>query len=672
MKNFTYLIFAVFIICFHNSGIARQNKIMAEHCRTIDSLLNILKTDKRDTTQINTLIILCRKYINNGNYDQAMQYAQQAKEQALKLDFKKGLGESYNIIGDIFWYKGNYVLSYGHYFNAMKIFEKLDDKIAIANCNRNIGWVYLDQKNYEKSIEYFTKSLAANLELNRKEALGDNYCDIGGFYGRQNSFEKALDNHLKSLKIREEIGDKQGMALSYLNIGIINMKQSDYEKALDNQFKSLKISLEIGDKQGIADSEGIIGRIYLKQGKYEEANRYLYQSLILLKEIGYNDGIKDTYSYLADLFEKKGDYKQAYNYHKLYSDIKDTLLNEQSNKQIAEMNTKYDSEKKDKELIQKDAQINKQQSETEKQILQRNAFIIGFILVLVLAFFIFNGYRQKQIANKLLEGKNILIENQKQLVEEKNLKITDSINYAKRIQQSILPSQEQIKSFLPDSFIFFRPKDIVSGDFYWFSEKKDKLIIAVADCTGHGVPGAFMSMIGNTLLNEIINVKNILEPNQILSQLNKGIVQLLHQSEESSTQDDGMDITILSIDKVNFEIDFAGANHFAYLFNDINCETLNGDVFSIGGMFGKAKLNFTNQKVKVGKGSTLYLFTDGFIDQFGGEKNIKYLSVRFMQLLQNIQQNNMELQKENLIAAFDGWKGNNKQLDDVTIIGLRF
>ena len=187
MKNFTYLIFAVFIICFHNSGIARQNKIMAEHCRTIDSLLNILKTDKRDTTQINTLIILCRKYINNGNYDQAMQYAQQAKEQALKLDFKKGLGESYNIIGDIFWYKGNYVLSYGHYFNAMKIFEKLDDKIAIANCNRNIGWVYLDQKNYENDTNRFRFSLAHEIghyvlhEKFYKDLKISNFSDINDF-----------------------------------------------------------------------------------------------------------------------------------------------------------------------------------------------------------------------------------------------------------------------------------------------------------------------------------------------------------------------------------------------------------------------------------------------------------------------------------------------------------
>ncbi len=277
------------------------------------------------------------------------------------------------------------------------------------------------------------------------------------------------------------------------------------------------------------------------------------------------------------------------------------------------------------------------------------------------------------LRTKQLAEKNKIVEEQKQEVEEKNIKITDSINYAKRIQQAILPSQELIKSFFPNSFIFFRPKDIVSGDFYWIAEKRDKLLIAVADCTGHGVPGAFMSMIGNTLLNEIVNVKNISRPNQILNEMNKGIVSLLRQSSnESAVQEDGMDISILAINKLSREIEFAGANHFSYLFNPEKFETLKGDVFSIGGMFGRSDINFTSQKIKIDKGSTIYLFTDGFVDQFGGEKNTKFLSARFEQLLKSIQQNDMELQEKNLVEAFDAWKGNNKQLDDILVVGIRF
>lgn len=277
-----------------------------------------------------------------------------------------------------------------------------------------------------------------------------------------------------------------------------------------------------------------------------------------------------------------------------------------------------------------------------------------------------------ELRTKELEEKNKIVEEQKEIVLEKNLKITDSINYAKRIQHAILPSEELIRSYLPDSFIFYRPKDIVSGDFYWFTSNGSKLIIAIADCTGHGVPGAFMSMIGNTLLNEIVNVKNISEPDQILDHLNKGVVSLLHQAtSESVEQDDGMDISILAIDKTNNEIEYAGANHIAYLFNPTLQKTLKGDVFSIGGMFGKTDINFSSQKVKVEKGATIYLFTDGFMDQFGGEKNTKFLSSNFLQLLQNVQSYDLDKQKGIIDAAFNSWKGNIVQTDDVLLMGIR-
>ena len=277
-----------------------------------------------------------------------------------------------------------------------------------------------------------------------------------------------------------------------------------------------------------------------------------------------------------------------------------------------------------------------------------------------------------ELRTKELEEKNKIVEEQKEIVLEKNLKITDSINYAKRIQHAILPSEELIRSYLPDSFIFYNPKDIVSGDFYWFASNNNKLVIAIADCTGHGVPGAFMSMIGNTLLNEIVNVKNISKPNHILDHLNKGVVSLLHQaSSEAVEQDDGMDISILAIDKTNNEIEYAGANHIAYLFNLNRHETLQGDVFSIGGMFGKADINFSSQKVKIEKGATIYLFTDGFMDQFGGEKNTKFLSSNFLQLIQGVQLYDMAEQKRIISEAFNYWKGNIVQTDDVLLMGIR-
>lgn len=710
MKKY-HSIFQILIIVFLINFFDGQHTLTAQESIS-DSLLLYLKTAPEDTSKVNSLNTLTKQYTNIGDYEKAMLYAKQAEQTASKINYQKGLANSYNNIGLIFWNQSDYepakknylkslkirqaindlqgvAISYnniglvncdmGEYgkalqnqLKALKIREEIGDKKGIAMSFNNIGMIYNYQGDYKNALEKYFKSLKIKEEINDRRGIASTSLNIGMAYSNLGDFEKAIDYYLKSLKGKEEFGDKQGIEHINVNIGNIYSKQKNYEGALEKYFTALKIQQEIGDIQGIAATYNNIGGIYIKQNKLQESFNYLDKALKVFQQIGYKEGIRSTYVALSDLYDKKGDYKQAYHYHTLYSDIKDTLLNEQSSKQIAEMNVKYDSEKKDKELIKKDAEISKQQAETEKQNLQRNAFIAGFSLMLVLAFIIYRGYRQKQSVNKLLGEKNILIEKQKKLVEERNEKITDSINYAQRIQQAILPSDELIKSLLPDSFILFYPKDIVSGDFYWISEKKDKILMAVADCTGHGVPGAFMSMIGNTLLNEIVNVKNILEPAQILSELNQGVVNLLNQSNgESSTQDDGMDITIVSIDKINNEIEFAGANHFSYLIDQNQIKTLEGDVYSIGGMFGKANINFTSQKIKVNKGSILYLFTDGFIDQFGGENNTKYLSGRFNKLLQKIQHQNMVSQKEELITEFDQWKINTKQLDDVLVVGIR-
>ena len=692
---------------------AQQKNSRTQYNTKIDSLLSVINSVKIDTAYVNALNLLIEEFIIMGSSEQAMKYSIQARQKSEKLNYKKGIANafnkigtinlntgnydsalesfakaltifeeikykkgiaiSYNNIGVIYWIQGNYEMALNNYLKALKIREEGGDKHGIASSYTNIGIIYENQGNYEMALEKYFKSLKILEEIGSTSGMASLYNNIGIIYTNKANYEMALVNHSKSLKINESAGNKQGMAYSYVNIGNVYENQNNFASALNSYLKALEINEKIGDKLGLAASYSCIGSVYMKQEKLPESYRYLFESMVLFKEIGNTEGIKEVYGSMSDLFEKKGDYKQSYHYYKLFSDFKDTLFNEQSAKQIAEMNTKYDSEKKDKELLRKDIEISKQLTETEKQNFQRNTFIVGFVLVLVLVFFIFKGYRQKKAANGLLEEKNTLIENQKKLMEEKNIKITDSINYAKRIQLAILPSQELIKSFLPDSFIFFRPKDIVSGDFYWFAEKQGKLIIAVADCTGHGVPGAFMSMIGNTLLNEIVNVKNIAEPGQILNRLNKGIVKLLHQDDnDSNTQDDGMDITILSIDKTNTEIEFAGANHFSYIFNKTKLETLKGDVFSIGGMFGSEDINFSSQKIKIEKGHTLYLFTDGFVDQFGGEKNTKFLTGRFEQLLKSVQQFDIVQQQEKVTAAFDNWKGINKQLDDVLVVGICF
>ncbi len=264
------------------------------------------------------------------------------------------------------------------------------------------------------------------------------------------------------------------------------------------------------------------------------------------------------------------------------------------------------------------------------------------------------------------------IELQNTELEKKNLQINDSLNYAKLIQEATLPKKDYIEKILPNSFIFFKPRDVVSGDFYWF-EKIDNLIFAAAvDCTGHGVPGAFMSMIGTTLLNEIVVENKTFDTAQILTKLNLGVIHSLNQRADSNfVQNDGMDITICCINKEKHSIDISCAGHTCYVINNETLSTIRGDIFPVGDIFpNRPKPKFTQHSVKINKESTIYMFSDGFQDQFGGEKNEKYLSSNFKKLLWKNHNLSMKKQYEILREQFNTWKGKYQQIDDVLVIGI--
>ncbi len=711
---------------------------------TVDSLLGALKITQQDTFQVTILNQLTEEFIQTSAYEKALQYAKNAQSLSEKIDFKKGEATSSANIGTIYRYLGDYEKAQEYYLKSLKTWEKIHNKSGIATAYNKIGIMFIIQGDYEKALEAQLKSLKISDEIKdsaaiaytynsigviywkkgnydlamknyvkcfeiwenagNKKGMAVFYNNVGIIYNEQKNYDKALENYIKSLKICEEIGDQGGIAQTYNNIGsiyyergnnLLKKKQNreadiEYGKALDSHFQSLKIRLENRDQQGIAMSYNNIGSVYMKQEKFQDALEYLKKSLAIFQELGDKDGVKDSYYSLSDLYAGNGDYKRAVECHKLYSDIKDSILNEQSSKQMAEMNVRYDSEKKDKELLKKDAEITTQQAETEKKNLQRNIVLTGFVLMLILAFFIYKGYNQKRNINLKLEEKNELINKQKQLVEEKNEKITDSINYAKRIQQAILPSQATIKSVFPDSFVLFKPKDIVSGDFYWITLLSDSprqlaeenpnapssggrvgegyLILAAADCTGHGVPGALMSVMGYNLLEQIVKEQRIEEPSAILNELSKSITEVLKQTDEVGTIKDGMDIALCKINYNDYTLEYSGAHNPLYLIrNDVFTE-IKADRRTVG--IAKSA-PFTNHKIKIEKGDSVYLFSDGFVDQKGGPENKKFFYKPFQNLLVSIHKQPMDEQQAILEHTIMKWKGNNEQMDDILVIGVK-
>jgi serine phosphatase RsbU (regulator of sigma subunit)/Tfp pilus assembly protein PilF len=703
------IVFIIITICFGDSKLQASNQLK-------DSLINTLKTAKEDTNKVNTLNDVSRQYQGTGDFTEALYYAEKSLELAQKLNYSMGIGNAFSSRGGILWYLGENEKSIENHVKASHIRKECGDIQGLANSYNNIGLVYLNLGNYEKCLENHLKALKIREEIGDKSGTAGSYNNIGILYLRQGMYDKALENYEKALVLRIKIGDKVGQGMTYNNIGLVYIEKNDMREALKNLLKGLVIREELGDKKGMADSYLNIGGVYYGQKKYEKAlefffkaagmnerigikrgmgvsyvnigDCFLYQNKLddallylnkgatLLKEINSKDGIKDAYAALSEVYHQRGDYKKAFEFQSLYADLKDTLFNEQVSEQITEMNTKYESEKKDKELIKKEAELSKQQVESEKQVWLRNTFIIGFILISILAFFIFREYNLKQKANKLLD--------------EKNEKITDSINYAKRIQEAIFTPIQNIKESIPESFIFLQPKDIVSGDFYWFanlqeknnlsdSNKESKLMLAAIDCTGHGVPGAFMSLMAYNLIETIVKKQNIHQPAEVLNLLSKQVARSLKENEYKEQMTDGMDIALVQLtvneqaenNKPFFsKLEYAGAHNPLYIIRKGQLIEIKADKKSIG-LFTDESYQFTNHSITLEKDDCCYLFSDGFPDQFGEVSNEKFYYQPFRELLISINHLSMTEQRIALEKNFIKWKGKKSQTDDVLIIGFR-
>ena len=297
------------------------------------------------------------------------------------------------------------------------------------------------------------------------------------------------------------------------------------------------------------------------------------------------------------------------------------------------------------------------------------------LVSLVIAFILYNRFKTNQRLNAELLNKNDELSQKNALIENQKEKIIDNITYAKRIQQSILVDEKVIQSYLPNLFIYYLPKDIVSGDFYWCSKIDDNIILAAIDCTGHGVSGAFMSMIGNTLLNQIVNEKHITTPSEILRLLNIAVYEGMNQGkEEGIIVRDGMDMSLCTINYKTKQLQFAGAQNALYLINNGQLEIIKGDMHSIGGRESNVdpyKEKYTNHVISITENMSIYLFSDGYMDQFGGSNRKKFGMQQFKELILDSRHLTIQNQKEKFISTHIEWKRNESQIDDILVIGVQ-
>ena len=386
--------------------------------------------------------------------------------------------------------------------------------------------------------------------------------------------------------------------------------------------------------------------------------------LLLSKESELKEGTMTGYKSISEAYQNAMQFDSAFHYISLYYALKDSIFNKDNFKQLAELNTRYETEKKEKEilLLTKDQQLNAKI--IKQQQLVRWGLIGGLALLSVSIFSIYRRYRFKQKAN-------VILEKQKEEIQLKNVLITDSIDYAQTIQEAVLPTRQEIQEMIPDSFVLYKPKATVSGDFYWLGQVNERLVCAVADCTGHGVPGAFMSLLGYNMLENAVKDLQTAKPAHILDTLNEEVNHRLAGGELGEDSKHGMDISLISIDTKTNLLEFAGAHNSIYIVRANELIELKADKMGIGGN----KLNeagFKNQETTLQKGDMIYLFTDGFPDQIGGPNRKKFYYRPFKELLLEISTLQPEEQRKKLNDTHSTWMGEKMdQTDDILIMGIR-
>jgi len=635
----------------------------------------------------------------NGDYDGAKEYY--FKITTIPDVDSTLLATTYSNLAYIYDLQADLKNAIKLYFKAIKIQEAIDHKKGLAISYNNLGVLYNTQEEYGNALKYYKKAEKLRLKIKDIDGLGNTYNNIATIYNEYDSLDLALDYYKKSLKYREQIKDNVGLANVYNNIGTLYMDKGKEEKALEYFTKAQTIVKQINNELMYLSTNFNLSSLYENKNNLDEAKKLSLDGLDIAKQKGIPLYINKFSKSLYSIYEKKQNYKNALIMYKLHIKMRDSLKNEENTKELVQQQAKYEYEKqKAIDDAEHEKQIAIEQEAAEKQTIITYATTGGLGLVGIFLLVVFNRLKVTRKQKNIIEEQKQEVEQQKQVVElahseleEKNKEITDSIQYAKRIQNAILPPAKVVKEYLQESFIYYKPKDIVAGDFYWMETVSDEggvmsdenptlnthhsttVLFAAADCTGHGVPGAMVSVVCNNGLNRSVREHKLTDPGEILDKTREIVVAEFEKSEEEVK--DGMDIALCSLQLNSpFEgegrgmtLKYAGAHNPLWIIRGGELLETKANKQPIGKFDNPEP--YTTHTLELQKGDSLYIFSDGYADQFGGEKGKKLKTINFKKLLISIQKETMEKQKQLIDEAFENWKGNLEQLDDVCVIGVK-
>jgi serine phosphatase RsbU (regulator of sigma subunit) len=698
-------------LCFCSTSIS-QNQEQAR----IDSLKQALRVEKIDTQRCNILNELVDL---TGNeewpfYNRKLKMAAQESLKGMKENHPKyktltrHLSIAYNNEGVLRTMRGELDSAILLYQKCLTLYSKNNLPLGLAESYNNLGATYERKGDIPKAIENYDKSLSIRERENDEEGMAAALNNIGLVYFRYGADDLAKKAFNRCLELESKSGSEEGIARIFHNLGLIYDRKEKYEKALFHLDSSLAIFERLKYDRGIAYSLKSIALIYNKVGRMAESKAHLERSLGLYRKSNNKRGICEIRQALAEIafngkniiraekealvahamalemtsarltsttadllyriYKSRGQLLKALKFFELKHEMQKKINNTESNNSV--IRQQLNSEFRDKERVyqmeqEKKAMVLENKAKTQTYITVFS--IIMLVLALAFLFVLLNRFKLSKKQQRIISMKEQLTKKQNLLLEKKNAEITDSIRYARRIQSAILPSESFIKSNFPESFIFYQPKDIVAGDFYWVEEAKGLVFFATADCTGHGVPGAMVSVVCHNALNRCAHGLGYTDADEIVNKTREIVVSELGKSDEEVN--DGMDISLSVYDPKTLKVKWTGANNALWIVRAGELIIHKGDKQPVG-KYSYTK-PFTQHEIQLQKGDMLYSFTDGYLDQFGGDKGKKFKSRQMRELILSIAALGAEEQGTKVHSRFFEWKGALDQIDDVCVLGIR-
>jgi len=606
--------------------------------------------------------------------------------------------------------EGNYNEAVAYFIKGLENFKSLNHNTGIIQSYHRLGELYSAEGNFKLALDYFANSLEISQQMNSKTYIAASYIRIADVYTMQSNNAEAFITYLKSLEIRKQTKEKSGIAESYLRIGNIlqklNTSQIDSliefslelgsinenfklllidhhkdEALLEIYKKSIDISIDVGWAYGEGQVYLGLSDLYENKEEYDKSLLYAQKTFDLAKEINEISLIMSSSKLLYKKYKKKGNSELSLEMYELYNLLADSIGENEIKKALIKQEYKFEYEKKsiaDSLRNEEDSKIQelkiaKQELEIKQKKTQQNYLIGGLALIVIFSIVLWRKMQQTGKQNVKIEAQKEALESQMNIVQlqkneigKQHKQITDSIDYARNLQKSVLPSRLNVASVFPQNFIFFQPKDVVSGDFYWTATVGDLNFLVVADCTGHGVPGAFMTLVANNILNEIIKDK-VSTPLSIVQKLHK-LIKLKVGGSEDAVVKDSLDIGLISYNRETNEVRFVGTHSGLYWVSDGTLSVIKGDRANIG---YDEKIEIQEHVIQVSSGDMLYMHTDGFPDQKGGPKGKKFYQKPIRNML--LDGHSLALDKQEAIVnkKFNDWKADKEQIDDVCLVGIR-